>query len=188
MRGEDREVLRRIVDDDRGRRDGGGLEAGGEEDDVLVRMLPRDLDGLRGAVDDVDLSGGVRERPHRAGDFEHVAVRGDANAVLGEDHAFVDLGHVGHADGAARPHDHVERFREERAEAELGDGLLVAAADVHHRDGARDLVHEPLQRRGERPGHGRIAKIERGHPTPASISPRTSAAMASSSASFMRIS
>ena len=79
------------------------------------RGLARELDRLVDAVDDVDLGAvgpGVGERLHRARHAQHVAVGADADALQRERHGLVDLGHVGDADRAARPHHHVERAGE----------------------------------------------------------------------------
>ena len=82
-------------------------------------------------------------------------------AQRAEGASLIDLGDVGHADRAARPHDHVERFREQRAQSEFRDGLFMAAADMHHGDRPIELRHEPLQRRGHRARQRRIAELQR---------------------------
>ena len=109
-------------------------------------------------------------------------------------HALVHLGHVGDADGAARAHDDVQVFREGRAQAELRDRLLVAAADVHDRDGERpisavssgDRLREAARQRRvaelqlpDRSGV-RVGAARPSPPRVPSISPRTSAAIRSS--------
>jgi hypothetical protein len=119
---------------------GGGL-ARREERDLVARRA-RDLDRLRHAVDHVDRrAAGLRvgQRTRRPRHAHHVAVGRDANALVGQRHGFIDLGHVGDAHRAARPHDHVELLRQDGAQAEPRDRLLVAAAHVHHRDASRSI-------------------------------------------------
>ena len=100
-------------------------------------------------------------------------------------HALVDLGEVGDADRAARAHDHVELLREERAESELDDGLLVAAADVHDGDLAAAFLDEARQRLRHRACQPRIAELQVVHDD-ASISLRTSMVIRSFSMSSRR--
>jgi hypothetical protein len=146
----------------RRRRHRGGLEAGGEEHHFLFGA-PGQLERLRDRVDDVDRAAfGLRvgERFDGAGDAQHVAVGGDAHALARQRHAFVDLGHVGDAHRAAGAHDDVERAREDGAQAEAGDRLLVAPADVHDGGGA-DLPRQLVERVGELPGARRVAELQR---------------------------
>src|SRR5204863_7777951 len=96
-----------------------------------------------------------------AGKFGHGAEGGDGRAGRGDEHSFLDFGNVGDADGATGTHDHVQRFGEERAQAEFRDRLLVAAADVHRRGGTPEVAGETGERRGERAREVGIAKLQR---------------------------
>ena len=83
------------------------------------------------------------------------------HSLAGERHAFVHLGDIGDAYRTAGAHDDVERGREGGSQPELGDGLLVAAADVHHRDRrAAERSGQIGQSRSEGVRAQRISKLE----------------------------
>jgi len=128
-------------------------------------------------VDDVDRRAArlrIRQRLDSARHPEHVAERGHAHTLPRQHNSLIDLGDIRHADRTAGTHDDVERLREERSQSESRDGLLVAAADVHHGYGPPDLAHQAIERCGQRARQRGIAKLEIvGHAVPA-ISVRTS--------------
>jgi hypothetical protein len=160
VRRENRKVRRRIVEDHGRRCDRGGLEAGGKQHD-LFPAPPRQIHRLPRAVHDLDV-GAARFRVckglHRPRNLQHVAEGRDLHALLRKHDAFVDLRHIGHADRAARAHDHVETLWKQRAQTELRDRLLVASADVHDRDLAPISVAR--ERGSHRSSELRIAEFE----------------------------
>ena len=163
VRRQHREVLGHALQQGCGSRHRRRLEPGREERH-LVASCARDVDCLRDAVDHVYPGARclrIGQRAGRAGDAHHVAVGRHAHALVRERHGLVHFGHVGDADGAARSHDHVELLRQDGAEAEPGDGLLVAATDVHHRDPvAIDLGDHAFDRAGERSSPCGVAELQ----------------------------
>ena len=143
MRDEQGEILEPLlgglIDGHRGR-GGGGLEADGEEDDFLGRVLFGELNGVHRRIDDADITTGGFDRKQigrAAGDAEHVAERAEDHLGPGGDlQRLVNQFERRDADRAAGTVDERDLAGQQLVEAEFDDGMRLAAADFHERPGA----------------------------------------------------
>ncbi|MGC4115730.1 MAG: hypothetical protein QM765_14230 [Myxococcales bacterium] len=134
VRDQHREVLRQLSGQ-RGRGGaGGGFEADREEDDLLLRHLRRELDRVVDAVDHPDV-GALGARLEQADARRHpddVAEGGQNHLLLGRQPSrHVEIRRGTDTDRAAGAGDQAHPLRQEVAQAELAERVLVRAADMH---------------------------------------------------------
>ena len=145
----------------------GGLEADGEEHDLLGRVREGDLERVERAVDDAHVgAAGLEGEQVRggAGHAQHVAVAGEDDVRAGGDgEGLVDLLQRRHADRAAGPVDHPDALGQRLVDPLLDDRVRLAAADLHEgpRPG-RDPVDLGQELLGE---HGVAVLVEVLHAT-----------------------
>jgi len=115
---------------------GGGLETDADEDDLAGAFRAGDIQGVEGRVHHAHvgafLAGGLQVQPLAALDLQHVAESGRRDAgQQGQFYEPVDIALRSDADGAAGAREHLDRGREQAAQAGRGDGHGMRAADLH---------------------------------------------------------
>ena len=113
-----------------------GLEADGEMDDLLVRILFRKFERLEGRGDHTDIGavglGGIKIALRGGGHAEQIAEgANDGVRAPGNGNGVVEVGGGRDAYGAARAVQKLHMGRQERIECVAQDGVGLAAADFH---------------------------------------------------------
>jgi hypothetical protein len=113
----------------------GGLEPDREEDDLLVRVLLGNPEGIERRVDHAHVGAVglcVEQRTVRARDPQHVPeAREDHVLLMGKRDAIVHATHRDHAYGTPRTVHQLDVLGQEIIDPELVDRVRVASADLH---------------------------------------------------------
>ena len=156
VRDQQREVLEALLRGliNRHRRGGGGgFEADAEEDHFLGRVLLRELHGVQRRIDDPHIAAAGfdgQQIGRAARHAEHVAERAEDHVRPGGDlQRLVNQFERRDADRAAGAVDERDLLGQQFIDAELDDGMGLAAADLHEGPGpggdAGDLARELLR-------------------------------------------
>ncbi len=115
------------------------FEADAEKDHLVLRIFPRQGDGVEGRIDDADVGTPSLFRLQaggRAGHPRQIAEGRDQGVgPPGQGQGVIDVGDGGDADRTAGAGSQPDVVRQQRAEAVLMDGHGVGAADLHEGQG-----------------------------------------------------